>query len=134
MPYYLMLGPTEIPVQYGGGGRKEPARSGELAPTWYNNVFTSEDATETREEWRFTTPPLPGAEWDVIRPVLESGELFDASGYAISRAEVPVDPLDPTGPQQPATVQVRPRLTGVVHHREGTTDIRYEATFELQAV
>lgn len=133
--FFLKLGALDVPVRYGGGGRQEPARSGELVTTWYNNAFTSEVAAETKQQWQFTTPPVPSAEWLVLQALLESGTFVLASGYAISRAMVPVDPLDPTGPQQPDAVLVAMEMNGVVHHMaDDNTDIAYEITFTLSEV
>lgn len=112
---YLTLNGTPIPCKAGGG--LPPSRYGETVRMYNNRLRSTEEPLRRTRLWSFTTAPLTGAEWAVIRPLLVAVGAVAAGGYAITRGTVTVACLVIPGeiPNEP----------------DGDTTARFVASFQL---
>lgn len=115
MAEYLTLNGVVIPCKAGGG--LLPSRYGETLRMYNGRLRSTEEPLWRTRVWQFTTGPLTGAEWAVIRPVLVSIGLVNAGGYAITRGLTTVPCLVIPGeiPNEP----------------DGDTTARFVASFQL---
>lgn len=129
MDYYLTLDGTVIDVLTPEGGEKEAARTGELVYGFDNTMSTSEEPTEEKRVWPFTTPALVYADMLALLTILNTAaDQVAAGGWAITRA-VPADPLDP-----PITIDVLPQLGPIVHEPTTEDDFGYMVNFTLHEI
>lgn len=129
MPDYLTLDGVAYDVMTPQGGEKPPELTGELSYGIDNTLATSEDPTEEKRVWPFTTPTYSYAQYQALLAVLNTtADQVLAGGWAITRA-VPADPEDP-----PITVPVLPRLGETVHDPTSDDDFGYIVNFSLHEI